>query len=69
MSRGISQQSVEVGVVLVAGLTGATAFLLSGTKGYEQIGRTMLVTGAILGSFLAAIRYASALGPDTSPRP
>jgi hypothetical protein len=64
----MTRNTVEVGAVLVAGLTGATALLLSGTKGYEQIGRTMLVTGAILGSFLAAIRYASALGPDTSPR-
>jgi len=64
MSRGLNKQTVEVGVVLFAGLTGATAFLLSGTKGYEQIGRTMLVTGAILGSFLAAIRYASALPPN-----
>jgi hypothetical protein len=60
MTRG----TVEVGAVLVAGLTGATALLLSQTKGYEEAGKTMLVTGAILGSFLAAIRYASALGPE-----
>jgi hypothetical protein len=61
----MTRHTVEVGAVLFAGLTGATALLLSGTKGYEQIGRTMVVTGAILGSFLAAIRYASALGPDS----
>ena len=55
--------------MLVAGLGGATALLLSQTKGYEEAGRTMLVTGAILGAFLAAIRYAAALGPEgASPR-
>ena len=50
--------------MLVAGLGGATAFLLSGTKGFEQVGRTMLVTGAVLGAFIGAIRYAAALGSE-----
>jgi hypothetical protein len=60
----MNRNAVEVGVVLVAGLGGATAFLLSGTKGFEQVGRTMLVTGAVLGAFIGAIRYAATLGPE-----
>ena len=60
----MNRNAVEVGGVLVAGLGGATAFLLSGTKGFEQVGRTMLVTGAVLGAFIGAIRYAAALGSE-----